>query len=123
MTDAIQERRILEIKYRHVDDEEIVVHRIAPFDLGSTNANPKIRERNAEKVYGYSYTHLDDKTLEADPKVCGFNGPYFLNILPTDGRFDETELALLNLKATGYDYRTCRFALLSDRDWFQRSQL
>lgn len=119
MADAIRDRTILEIKYSHVEDDEIVVHRVAPFDVGSTNPNPKIRERNGETVYAYSYTHIDDKTNQPDPKVTGFNGRRFIDIRNTGQTFDETELAILNFQSTKYDYRTCNFALLANRDWFK----
>lgn len=114
---AIQNRTVLYVRYEHTKDRERVEHKIAPFDIGSSNPSPKIRERNAENLYAYSYTHKDDNNFP-NPKVCAFNINYFLEISETEEIFDENELAALNLQATKYDYRNCKFAILSNRNWF-----
>ena len=118
VTEAIQIRRVLSVRYQHTDGSEVAQHRIAPFDVGSTNPNMKIRERNADKLYAYSFTHRNEKTNLADPKVCSFDINHFLEILPTSETFDENQLTILNLQSTKYDYRTCHFALLPNRDWY-----
>ena len=43
VTRAVQERRILKAEYRRINGSEVVAHRLAPFDIGSTN------ERTARK--------------------------------------------------------------------------
>lgn len=118
--DAIAGRKVLTVRYQHKEDGEVVAHRIAPFDIGSTNPNPKIRERSRNNLYAYSFTHLDDKTNRPDPKVCAFNIERFIQMEATGDSFDEADLAIKNLRATGYDYRNCRFAILPNRNWFIR---
>ena len=112
---AIENRTVLFVRYQHTTDGEKVEHKIAPFDIGSSN--PKNRERFANNLYAYSYTHTNENNLP-NPKVCAFNINNFLDIQETDKIFDETELAKLNLQATKYDYRNCNFALLPNRNWF-----
>lgn len=119
ISDAILNRTVLNVKYQHTSDNEIVLHKIAPFDIGSTNLNPKIRESNAERLYAFSFTHKDDNG-NSKPKVCAFNINYFIEITPTNETFDETELAKENLQRTRYDYRDCKFAIHPNRDWFKR---
>lgn len=114
---AIENRIVLFVSYEHTKDGERVQHKIAPFDIGSSNPNPKVRERNSENLYAYSYTHRDNNNFP-NPKVCAFNINNFLGIQETNETFDENELADLNLKATKYDYRNCNFALLPNRNWF-----
>lgn len=117
VSDAISDKRILSVRYQHTNDGETVRHELAPFDIGSTNSNPKIQSANAEKLYAFSYTHKN-KENQSDPKVCAFNINNFLEIVKKDEIFDERDLATKNLSATKYDYRNCRFALLPDRNWF-----
>jgi hypothetical protein len=116
--DAITGRKVLSVKYKHSGDGEIVVHQIAPFDIGTTN--PTKREQNKNNLYAYSFTHIDDKKCMRNPKVCVFNLEQFLNMESTSETFDETDLAIKNFQATKYDYRTCCFALLPNRNWFNR---
>ena len=116
ISDAILKRSVLNIKYQHTSDGEIVNHKLAPFDIGSTN--PKTSQKNADMLYAYSYTHLNEKTNRLDPKVCAFNINNFIVIDVTEEVFDESELAKLNLEKTRYDYRACNFALVPDRKWF-----
>ncbi len=113
---AIENGTVLLIRYKHTTDGETVEHKIAPFDIGSSN--PKNRERFANNLYAYSFTHKNESNL-LNPKVCAFNINNFLNIEETDEIFDETELAKLNFQATRYDYRNCNFALLPNRNWFK----
>jgi hypothetical protein len=120
VSESIDKRYILLAKYQHVNDHQIVNHKIAPFDIGSTNPNPTVRARNADNLYAYSFTHIDDKLNVADPKVCVFNIRSFINLWNADETFDENELTRLNLARTKYDYRNCRFALRSDRDWYRK---
>lgn len=115
--EAIESRSILLIRYQHTSDGEVVDHRIAPFDIGTTN--PKTQERNKDNVYAYSYTHLDSKTNLPSPKVCAFNIESFIDIRESGERFDENELARLNYLATKYDYRTCEFNVAKNRGWFR----
>lgn len=115
---AISNREILSVTYQHKVDGEIVSHRIAPFDIGTTN--PKTKDRFKDNLCAYSFTHLDEKTNRPDPKICVFNIQQFIGVEATGEVFDETDLASKNLRATKYDYRTCSFALLPQRDWFHR---
>ncbi|MBA4294386.1 hypothetical protein C0431_15620 [bacterium] len=117
ISEAIESRAILFIKYRHTSDGEVVDHKIAPFDIGTTN--PKTQERNRDNVYAYSYTHLDSKTNLPNPKVCAFNIDSFVDIQDAGEKFDENELARLNQIATKYDYRTCAFNVAKNRGWFR----
>lgn len=115
---AILDREILEIEYEHTVDQEVVKHRIAPFDIGSTN--PDTAERFQNNVYAYSFTHVNSKTMLSDPKVCAFHIEHFIAVRPTGAFFDESELARLNLAATRYDYRVCKFNVARERRWFNR---
>lgn len=117
VSEAITNRRVLAVRYQHTDDKMVVVHRLAPFDIGTTN--PKNIQRFADNLYAYSYTRIDRKTNIADPRVATFNINFFIEMTPTGEIFDETDLSLKNLHATKYDYRSCHFALLPTRNWFQ----
>ena len=118
VANAITERQVLLVRYQHTGDGDVVSHRIAPFDIGSTNLRTRERFRNS--LFAYSFTHVDDKTGLPDPKVCVFDIEHFLSMTPSGETFDEDDLAARNRSATGYDYRICRFALLADRHWFGR---
>jgi len=118
VTNAITKRQVLLVSYQHTKDGDVVSHRIAPFDIGSTN--PRTRERFRNNLYAYSFTHVDGKTGLPDPKVCIFDIEHFMSMTPSSETFDEDDLAARNRRATGYDYRTCRFALRPDRHWFGR---
>lgn len=113
---SIQGRKILEVEYQHIKDGEVVFHRIAPFDIGSTN--PKTAQRYTDTLWAYSFTHEDKKTGNLAPRVCGFDINSFISIDILEETFDALGLAKLNLAATGYDYRGCSFAIESERDWF-----
>lgn len=115
---SISNRQVLSVTYQHALDGEIVVHRIAPFDIGSTN--PKTKDRFRNTIFAYSFTHVDDKTGRPDPKVCAFSIDQFHLAEPTGDTFNETELAIKNLRVTKYDYRNCNFAILPERDWFEK---
>lgn len=117
---AIVERVVLDLTYQHTTDGEIVTHRIAPFDIGSTNPNPQIRERNKDNMYAYSYTHLNGNTNQPDPKVCAFNVNHCISLVATDETFDENELAKKHLKSQNFDYTDYPFAIVPNRDWFDR---
>jgi hypothetical protein len=117
ITEAIESRSILLIRYQHTSDGEVVDHRVAPFDIGTTN--PKTQERNKNNVYAYSYTHLDSKTNLPSPKVCAFNIESFIDIRESGERFDENEVARLNQLTTNYDYRICDFNVAKNRGWFR----
>ena|SRR5258708_11416718 len=116
VANAITNRQDLDVRYKHTNDDIVVVHRIAPFDIGTTN--PKNIERFADNLYAYSYTRIDRKTNLADPRVATFNINFFIEMNQTGEIFDETDLCLKNLQATKYDYRSCQFALLPNRRWF-----
>ncbi len=112
---AIYARQVLQVFYQHTTDKQIVQHKIAPFDIGTSN--PKTASRNKDNVYAYCYDHLDRDGLP-DPKVVAFNIDSFLEIRPTSEYFDPTDLARRHLERTGFDYRSYRFAVAQDRDWF-----
>ena len=121
---TIENRTILLVRYQHTTDGEIVEHKIAPFDIGSSNPNPKIRERNSENLYAHSFTHRDKKNGLLDPMICSFNINNFLVVTLTDEKFDETELAIINYQKSiaqkrVFDYRTYTFAFLPNRNWFK----
>ncbi|MGI8922764.1 MAG: hypothetical protein ACR2HJ_01780 [Fimbriimonadales bacterium] len=115
VVDAIANRKILEMIYQHSTDDQSVEHTIAPLDIGSTN--PDRKKSSAELLFAYSYTHLD-KEGRKKPKVCAFKIPNIIELRDTGSTFDPIEIANLNRKATGYDYRDCDFALLPNRDWY-----
>ena len=113
---AIEGRIILDVVYQHTTDMEVVRHRLAPFDIGSTNVTTA--RRYVDTLWAYSYTHVNNKTRKPDPRICSFDIRSFVTINETSDRFDEIETARLNQIKTGYDYRGCSFALLPKRDWF-----
>jgi hypothetical protein len=120
VSEAIEEKKILLVKYEHVKDEEIVNHKIAPFDIGSSNPDPKLRARNENLLYAYCFTHRDKKRNNApDPKVVAFDIEHFLEMDFNNEKFDENELSELNLERTKWDYSTYKFALLPARNWFK----
>lgn len=112
---AIIKKKILSIEYRHSLDEEIVLHKIATFDIGTTN--PETYERNKDNVYAYCYDHKDDKGL-LDPKVIAFNINNFISILDTGEIFEPNYLTAKHKEKTGYDYTSCKFAVAPDRNWY-----
>jgi len=114
--EAIIKRKILSITYKHVSDGEIVSHKIAPFDIGTTN--PRTFERNKDNVYAYCYDHKD-KDEFLDPKVIAFNINSFLSIKDTGEIFDPVELTDKHRTKTSYDYRNCKFAIVPERDWYK----
>lgn len=99
----------------HVDGEEAVDHRLAPFDIGSTN--PATSLKNANMLYAYLYTHKNKQGLPS-PRVLGLDVRRFISIEPTGEEFDPVELTDLHLKVASYDYRDCKFAVLPNRDWY-----
>jgi hypothetical protein len=117
VSEAIFQRSVLAIQYKRVNDEAIVHHLVAPFDIGTTN--PKRIEQSANNLYAYSYSRIDRKTNQPDPRVVTFNIQSFLEMAPNGDTFDETDLCIKNFQVTNYDYRTCNFALHPDRDWFR----
>ena len=114
--ETIVKKKILSITYQHVSDAEIVSHKIAPFDIGTTN--PRTFERNKNNVYAYCYDHKD-KNEFPDPKVIAFNINNFLSIKDTDELFDPVELTDKHKAKTGYDYKSCKFAIVPERDWYK----
>ena len=115
--DAIINRKILKIKYQHISiDNEIVEHDKAPFDLGTTN--PKTQESNKDNAYLFCFGHKNDFGRE-DEKVHPISSRHIISIEDTGRKFDENELAEINLKNTGYNYKQCEFALLPNRNWFK----
>ena len=113
---AIAERNVLKAIYDHTDGSERVEHRLAPFDVGSTN--PKTAVRFVDALWAYSFTHINDKTGLLEPKVCRFDVNHFVSLMPAGEKFDELQVTLDNKVVTGYDYRDCKFCLLPDRDWY-----
>lgn len=116
VSEAIQQRQILQATYQHVDDEEEVRHRLAPFDIGSSN--PKTASRFQDNVYAYAYTHRSKESNLLAPRVCAFNIHHFISLFPTGETFDETEVAKLHQQVDRFDYRTYKFALSPGRNWF-----
>lgn len=121
MIEAIINREILMVQYRHVDKTgDIVTRKKAPFDIGSSNPNYDIRNRNKDNVYMFCYDHIDKKTNMNKPFVHPINIDRIISIEKTGGIFDENELADINFKNCGFDYRANDFvfALLPNRNWF-----
>jgi hypothetical protein len=75
-------------------------------------------DRYANTLWAYSYTHIDTKTNSRDPKICAYKLDHLIEINKTSEIFNEIEVARLHYARTGYDYSHCKFALLTDRDWF-----
>lgn len=73
------------LTYQHTSDKEIVSHKIAPFDIGTTN--PETYERNKNNVYAYCYDHVDENG-QIDPKVFAFNINIFILISENSQTFD-----------------------------------
>ena len=114
--DAIVKKKILSITYQHVSDEEIVSHKMAPFDIGTTN--PNTIEKNKNNLYAYCYNHKDKNEL-LDPKVIVFNINNFISISETGDVFDPIKLTNNHRAKTSYDCRNCKFAIAPDRDWYK----
>lgn len=115
---AILNREVLTVRYQHKDDKSVAERKMAPFDIGTTN--PKYAEAHKDNAYMFCFDHRDEKTGISKPIVHPIKINLILEIVKTGEHFDENELADINLQNTGYDYRTCNFALLPDRDWFRR---
>ncbi|MGB3478758.1 MAG: hypothetical protein WBB67_06325, partial [bacterium] len=86
------------------------------FDIGTTN--PKTYEQNKDNIYMFCFDHRDERLNVIKPRVHPIKIDRVVEIKKTAEHFDENELANIHIQNTGYDYRTCRFALLPDRDWF-----
>lgn len=114
--EAISDKKILSVVYQHVSDKKIVSHRIAPFDIGTTN--PRTFEKNKNMLYAYCYDHKVNNEL-LDPKVIAFNVNNFISISETGKVFDPIELTDKHRAKTGYDYRNCKFAIMPERDWYR----
>ena len=119
VSEAVLRRAVLAVKYQHTRDGEVVDHVIAPFDIGSSN--PHNAQKFSNNLYAYSYTRISEKTGLSDPKVVTFSISHFIQMQPNDETFDETDLCIKNMEASPrrFDYRTYRFALLPERDWFR----
>lgn len=118
VSNSIATRAVLAVRYQHTTDGEIVNHTLAPFDIGSSN--PQNVQKFANNLYAYSYTRISEKTNLPDPKVVTFNINNFILMQPNGETFDETDLCIKNMNANPrrFDYRSYRFALLPERDWF-----
>jgi hypothetical protein len=114
---AIIERKILSIQYQHTTDSKIVNHKIAPFDIGTTN--PKYLYQHKDNVYVYCFDHYDDNGL-LDPTIVHFDINNFLSIIETREFFDPIELTdKYKMKSKNhFDYRTYKFAIAHDRKWY-----
>lgn len=113
---AITNQVVLEMVYQHTSDGETVEHRIAPFDIGTTN--PAKKKQFEGTLFAYSYTHLD-KEGKNSPRACSYKIANIVELIETDERFDPIVITDANKKATGYDYRDCDFLLLPKRDWYE----
>lgn len=113
--DAITNRKILNMVYKHSSDGEIVDHVIAPLDIGTTS--PATRKRFENTLFAYSYTHLN-KEGKPDPRQCPFNIAGIIELEDSGKTFNPVQITDLNKRATGYDYRNCEFAVLPNRDWY-----
>jgi hypothetical protein len=116
--DAIINRKVLLVQYQHADDKNIVLRKMAPFDIGNTN--PKYSEAFKDNAYMFCYDHYDYRLQERRPIVHPIRIDLITSIKLNGQVFDEKELADIHLKNTGYDYRTSIFAILPDRNWFGR---
>ena len=114
--ESILQREILHVRYQHVKNSEIVDRKMAPFDIGTTN--PKTYEQNKDNIYMFCFDHRDERLNVIKPRVHPIKIDRVVGVKKTGEHFDENELADIHMQNTGYDYRTCRFALLPDRDWF-----
>jgi hypothetical protein len=115
--EAILEKKILIVTYHRVNDT--ITNRIrtkAPFDLGTTN--PKYYERNKNNLYMFCYEHVDEKTGYKKPMVHGISALHILDIKDSGKNFDPIELSKIHYNNTNYDYRTCNFALVPNRNWY-----
>ena len=112
---AIYGRSVLAITYQHTSDGEVVHHKIAPFDIGTTN--PRTYEQNKDKIYAYCFDHLERNNIP-DPKVIAFNMNNFVSIQSSGETFDPIDLTDKNKQKTGYDYRNCNFAVAKGRNWY-----
>lgn len=114
---AILEKKILIVTYHRMND--LFTKRVrtkAPFDLGTTN--PKFFERNKNNLYMYCYEHVDEKTNLKKPMVHGISALHIISIEDAGKNFDPIELTRIHYRNTGYDYRTCNFALAQKRNWY-----
>lgn len=103
---AIRGRRVIVVQYQHVDGSEICTHRLAPIDIGG----PRAKSDGQKKlVLAYSYTHRDDKTDHADPKLCFFKITHFLSIVDGGESFNPAEII-----------RKCRSQMKKPEDFGQR---
>jgi hypothetical protein len=112
---AIVSRTVLIVRYQHKADGEIVDHRIAPFDIGSSD--PKRAEGQKNNLFAYTYTAIDKKTSLPAPALRCFSLDYFISIERTDQIFDEGQLADQMASST-FSYRNYLFAFMPDRNWF-----
>lgn len=117
IVDAIKYRRILRVKYECARDGAVVEKNKAPFDIGSTN--PKYAETHKHSAYMFCYDHVDERSGRTKPVVHPIRIDRVISITATGATFDENELADINQKNIGHDYRTYNFAVLPERDWFK----
>lgn len=115
--DAIENRKIVQVKYQHVTDGIIVERKQAPFDIGTTN--PKYIESHRDNIYMFCYDHIDSRTGVPKQMVHPIKMSKTISIIETGANFNENELADIHLQNTGYDYRNCTFAFLPNRNWFE----
>lgn len=114
---AIRDRKILKVRYQHVgEDQDIVTRTKAPFDIGTTN--PKTYERNKNNLYMFCYDHRDEETGLSKPMVHPISILHVISISETGELFNPSELTDIHRRNTGFNYRTWRWAVVPDRNWY-----
>lgn len=113
---AIREKKLLIITYQHVAvDGSTVTRKQAPFDIGTTN--PKTSFQNRDNLYVFCCEHIDTKSGMRRPMVHPININHIVAISTTDESFSPAELMDENMRNTGFNYRTWRWAIVPDRGW------
>lgn len=116
--DAIINKKILKVKYQHTSsDNEIITSIKAPFDLGTTNT--KTYYRNKDNLYMFCFNHIDEKTKQKLPIVHPISSLHIMSIAETGQKFDPIELTDINKANNKYDYRTCKWSLIPNRNWYK----
>lgn len=117
---AIRERRELEFDYEKVDGEHRWGRVLAPFDIGSRN--PEYRERNKDKLFAFSASHVNEKTGVSQPMVVTISIPLIARATILDSTFDPETLRQISKKnhPKGYDWGAVPdgYNIARNRGWF-----
>lgn len=114
--EAIRAKKTLKVTYRHTGDGATVTRTKAPFDIGTTNAATYHKYRDCS--FMFCFDHRDEATRMPKPMVHAINITRIVSIEDTGNNFDPVELTDVNKRNTGYDYRSCRWAVVQDRNWY-----